>query len=200
MSLSLQHMKRQEDCHLQTRKCALTSTLTLDFSASQTVRHVCCLSYSTYSIVIIIVAWTKTKLKNDPLGVPIVAQGKRIQLGTMRLWVRSLALPGIAMSCGVSRRCSLNLALQMQLGSAMWLWCSPAARALIGPPYAAGVALKKKKEWSSGWILPSSPSRQLCQPGALYINSIPEALGWWNKPSVDITKKGLTLKLGLLVT
>ena len=26
-------------------------------------------------------------------GVPIVAQQKRIQLGTMRLWVRSLALP-----------------------------------------------------------------------------------------------------------
>ena len=36
------------------------------------------------------------------IGVPVVAQWKRIRLGTMRLRVRSLALlsGGVAMSCG----------------------------------------------------------------------------------------------------
>ena len=48
------------------------------------------------------------------------------------------------MSCGVGRRCSLDLAL-------LWLWHRPAATALIGPlawdpPYAIGAALEKKKD------------------------------------------------------
>ena len=48
------------------------------------------------------------------------------------------------MSCGVGHRCSSDPAL-------LWPWCRPAAVALIRPlarepPYAAGVALKKKKE------------------------------------------------------
>ena len=48
---------------------------------------------------------------------------------------------GIAVSCGVG--CGLDLAW-------LWLWCRPAAVALIGPlawepPYAVGVALKRKK-------------------------------------------------------
>ena len=47
------------------------------------------------------------------------------------------------MSCGVSHRCGLDLAL-------LWLWCRPVATALIRPlawepPYAMGVALKKAK-------------------------------------------------------
>jgi len=47
------------------------------------------------------------------------------------------------MSCDVYCRCSLDMAL-------LWLWCRLAAAALIQPlawepPYAAGVALKKKK-------------------------------------------------------
>ena len=47
------------------------------------------------------------------------------------------------MSCGVGRRCGLDLAL-------LWLWCRPAATAQIGPlawepPYATGVALEKAK-------------------------------------------------------
>ena len=46
------------------------------------------------------------------------------------------------MSCGIGRRRSSDLAL-------LWLWCRPAAAALIGPlawepPYAVGAALKKK--------------------------------------------------------
>ena len=55
---------------------------------------------------------------------------------------------GIAMSCGVGRRCTLDLTW-------LWLWHRPAATGLIQPlawepPYAAGVALKrlkKKKEY-----------------------------------------------------
>ena len=73
-----------------------------------------------------------------------MVQRKRIRLGTMRLWVRFLALLSglrvcVAMSCGVGRRCSSDPAL-------LWLWCRPvAATALIGhlawePPYAAGAA------------------------------------------------------------
>ena len=48
------------------------------------------------------------------------------------------------MSCGVGRECGSDLVLQ-------WLWCRPAAVALIRPlawelPYATGVALKGKNE------------------------------------------------------
>ena len=48
------------------------------------------------------------------------------------------------MSCGVGRRCSLNLVL-------LWLWPRMAAEALIQPlawelSYAAGVALKRPKQ------------------------------------------------------
>ena len=54
-------------------------------------------------------------------------------------WVKDHA---IAMSCGVGCRRGLDLAL-------LWLWCRPAATALIQPlawepPYASGAALKKK--------------------------------------------------------
>ena len=47
------------------------------------------------------------------------------------------------MSCGVGRRLSLDLAL-------LWLWCRPAAAALIRPlarkpPHAVGAALKSKQ-------------------------------------------------------
>ena len=48
------------------------------------------------------------------------------------------------MSCSEGHRCILDLAL-------LWLWCRLAAAALIQPlvwelPYAAGVALKRKKK------------------------------------------------------
>ena len=48
------------------------------------------------------------------------------------------------MSCGIGHRHSLDLVL-------LWLWCRPAAVALVGPlawerPYAMGAALKKKKK------------------------------------------------------
>ena len=63
-----------------------------------------------------------------------MAQGKRIRLGTLRLWVRSLALlSGLRIWCC----CEVG--------------CRPAAIAPIGPlawepPYASGAALKRKKE------------------------------------------------------
>ena len=70
-----------------------------------------------------------TNLKRFP-GVPIVAQQKRIQLGTMKLRIQSLALlSGLRI-----RRCCE-------------LWCKSAAVAPVRPlawepPYAAGAALK----------------------------------------------------------
>ena len=75
-------------------------------------------------------------------GVPIVERQKRIQLGTMRLWVWAL-VSSIAMGFGVGRRCSLDPAL-------LWLWHRLAAVAPIQPlawepPYATGTALKTKK-------------------------------------------------------
>ena len=80
-------------------------------------------------------------------GIPVVAQRQRVQLGTMRLRVRSLAsLSGlsVAVSCGVGRRLGSDPALLL-------LWCRPAAVALIRPlawelPYAMGIALKTKNQ------------------------------------------------------
>ena len=75
---------------------------------------------------------------------PIVVQKKRIQLGTMRLWVRSLALLSGLRS---HRCCELWWSLQMWLRSGI----AEASVALMGPlalefPYAAGTALKDKKK------------------------------------------------------
>ena len=77
-----------------------------------------------------------------------MAQQKRIQLGTMRLQVRSLASLRelrISRCCELwcSRKCGSDLAL-------LWHWCRPAATAPIRPlawepPYAMGMALKRQK-------------------------------------------------------
>ena len=95
-----------------------------------------------------------------------MVQQKRIQLGTMRLQVQSLALlsglrSGITGHCGVGCRHGLGLAL-------LWLWLWPALVALIGPlawepPYAVGMALKGKK-WGEGlrdWGHPWSSCQKL---------------------------------------
>ena len=69
------------------------------------------------------------------------------------------------MSCGVGRRCGLDLAL-------LWLWRTPVAVALTGllawePPYASGAALKsnpppKKKEVTSSFqTLVSSSMKEI---------------------------------------
>ena len=77
-----------------------------------------------------------------------MAQWKRIQIGTMRLWVRSQALlsglgSDVAVSCGVGRRFGSDPEL-------LWLWCRLAAVALIQSLawellYAVGMALKTKQ-------------------------------------------------------
>ena len=74
----------------------------------------------------------------------------------MRMQVQSPALLsglriGVAVSCGVGRRQGSDLVL-------LWLWCRPAAAALIGPlawkpPYASGMALKKAKNKETQWSL-----------------------------------------------
>ena len=78
-----------------------------------------------------------------------MAQWKRIRLGTMRVWVPSLALlSGLriwhCMSCGVGRRGGSDLVL-------LWFWCRLAAIAPIRPlawepPYAICLALKRQKK------------------------------------------------------
>ena len=77
-----------------------------------------------------------------------MAQKKRIRLGAMRLWVQYLALfSGLRIQrcreLWCSRRRGSDLAL-------LWLWCRPAATALMRPlawktPYASDAALKDKK-------------------------------------------------------
>ena len=57
------------------------------------------------------------------MGVPVVVRWKRIQLGTMRLQVRSLtSLSGLTiwrcLSCGIGRKHGLDLVL-------LWLWWFP---------------------------------------------------------------------------
>ena len=56
-------------------------------------------------------------------------------------WVKD---PGVAMSCGVACRCSLDLAL-------LWLWCrleavDPIRPLAWEPPYATGLALRSKNK------------------------------------------------------
>ena len=75
--------------------------------------------------------------KCNSLDVPVMAQQKRIQLGTMRLRVPSLGLAQWAK----------DLAL-------LWPWRRPAAAALIRtlawkPLSAIGAALKRKKKKKS---------------------------------------------------
>ena len=90
------------------------------------------------------------------MGVPVVAQWKRTQLGTMRLQVRSLAsLSGLRI-----QRCR-ELCVGCRHGLFLlwlWLWRRPAAVAPGRPlawelPYATGVALKEKtKKKISIWL------------------------------------------------
>ena len=78
--------------------------------------------------------------KQVKLGVPVVAQRKRVRLGTMRLRVRSLALlSGLRI-----RRCrELWCGSRGSDPALLWLWCRPEATAPMRPlawepPYAAG--------------------------------------------------------------
>ena len=66
----------------------------------------------------------------------------------------------MAESCGIGHRRGSDLAL-------LWLWCRPAATALIGPlawepPYAAGSALKRQKtEKKKKEMMRNSPIKHL---------------------------------------
>ena len=84
------------------------------------------------------------------IGVPIVVQWKRIRLGNLRLWVRSLTLlSGLRIQCCQELWCRITNVAQ--------IWhccgCDVSQRAIAPikppawePPYTAGVALKKKTE------------------------------------------------------
>ena len=62
--------------------------------------------------------------------VPLWLSGKQARLVSMRTQVQSLASDqwvkgsGVAMRCGVGRRCGSDLTL-------LWLWCRPAVAALL---------------------------------------------------------------------
>ena len=75
--------------------------------------------------------WFTNPARNHEFGgsIPGLAQ-----------WVKG---SGIAVSCGVGRRCSLDLEL-------LWLWCRLAVTTLLRPlawepPYAMDLALKRQK-------------------------------------------------------
>ena len=82
-------------------------------------------------------------------GVPFAAQQKWTRLGSMRVWVQSLAsLRGLRIQCccELRRRSQAWLGLVLQW---LWLWCWPAATSLIRPlawdiPYAVGAARRKE--------------------------------------------------------
>ena len=88
-----------------------------------------------------------TKNLGYTVGIPVVEQWKRIQLGTMKLRVLSLAsLSGLSIQhcCELWCRSQGDLAL-------LWLWHRPADVTPVGPlawepPYATGVALKSQKK------------------------------------------------------
>ena len=70
-------------------------------------------------------------------GVPVVAQWKWIRLGTMRLWVQSLASVSglriwhcLEMWCRSQTRLGSGIPVALVL---LWLWCRLAATALIRP-------------------------------------------------------------------
>ena len=81
------------------------------------------------------------------VGVPVVAQWKQIQLGTMRLWVQSLAsFSGLRIWCCRELWCRAKMWLESLVAV---VWRRPATVAAIRPlawepPCALGASLKSK--------------------------------------------------------
>ena len=78
------------------------------------------------------------------MGVPIVALGLRAGHSVHE---DAGSIPGLTQQV----KDLLQQKLQMRLSSGRWLWCRPAAIALIQPlawefPYATSTAIKRKKE------------------------------------------------------
>ena len=96
------------------------------------------MKFKKFYVLIVCEYCIKTRLKCLTFRVPVVAQWLA---NPTRSRVVASSIPGLAMSCGVGRRCALDLAL-------LWLGCRPVATALIRPlawkpPCAAGAALEK---------------------------------------------------------
>ena len=124
-------------------------------AAPQRLRHVCCCLICARAHLASSKAFSQGRALKTPTGNLktrgwefLLWQQKRIQPGTMRLRVRSLAsLSGLrtrqCCGLGVGRRCGSDPVL-------LWLWCRPAALAPTGPlawepPYATGMALISKQ-------------------------------------------------------
>ena len=85
--------------------------------------------------------------KLEEVGVPVVVQWKQIPLGSMRMWVLSLAaLSGLRVWHCRELWCRSQMSSDL-----VSLWCRLAAAAPVqplpwDPPYATGVALKSSKK------------------------------------------------------
>ena len=115
--------------HLQTYECFISLNLLLSLYL-----------FLLPSLLCLLLPLLKTLV-----GIPVVAQWKWIRLASMRMWVWSLLLlSGVGWGCGSDP-------------SFLWLWCRPAAVALIPHLvwkllYAVSAAQKAKKKKSPLWL------------------------------------------------
>ena len=125
----------------------------------------------------------KSTIVKKILGVPIVEQQKRIQLGTMKLWVRSLALLS---GLRIYHCCVLWCRSQTQLGRLAAV--APNLPLAWEPVYAAGTALKSKKKKRKNMFKVYS---QVLEGESHHMPQGPDggALMQWVQPSRDKQRK-----------